>query len=473
MNAAGSSVRLGAIVGLALFAPAGAGTASSPDWSKASMQPNILLIVADDMGVDMLALYGEGSDLPITPVIDGLAASGTFFRNAWSNPNCSPTRSTLLTGRYGFRTGVGNVIFGRGEALPLSETILPEVLDLGSSGYEQAAIGKWHLGNNSVGGLGSPNLAGFSHFDGGLRGGLEPAPVNYFFWPNVVDGQVSTSTTYNTTAIVDSASAWIQQASEPWFCYLPFYAPHAPAHRPPAGLYYEDLEGLEPGARNRAFYKAMIEAMDTEMGRLFDEIGTDMDNTHVIFLGDNGTPAAMTLPPFFQDRAKGTVYEGGVNVPLIVSGPANGQPGSESFALVNTTDIFATVAELAGVDLGLVLPDATLDSISMLPYLADPNLPSLRSFLYAEVFNPVGAIGRQATSFTRAISDGRYKLIVSGSKPGAGTGETELDRGGAQFYDLQQDAFEQNNLLDGSLTPSEAAARQALQFRLEQLLNTP
>ena len=139
------------------------------------------------------------------------------------------------------------------------------------------------------------------------------------------------------------------------------------------------------------YFRAMVEALDTEIGRLLE--GVDLQRTTVIFLGDNGTTPQVVVPPFDPARAKNTVYEGGVHVPLFVAGAAVEVPGTTCDGLVHAVDLFATALELAGVDLAAVLPpDLALDSVSFAPYLADPALPSLRSTLFTEVFKPNGPV---------------------------------------------------------------------------------
>ncbi len=307
----------------------------------AQSSPNLLVLVADDLGVDMVPAYGEGSDLPVTPNIDSLASGGLLFRNVWANPNCSPTRAALLTGRYGFRTGIGDAIDHRTEALPESEITLPELFDLATSPYATAAFGKWHLGNETNGGRFAPNVAGFDHYDGCLLGDLNQPLFNangYYDWPRVVNGARSQSTTYATTATSDAAIGWIQsQGSTPWLAVVNYNAPHLPLHTPPAGLYTEDLTGLDPVTSPRPFYKAMTEAMDAEIGRLLREIAPQLTNTIVVFLGDNGTPQSQAVPPFITYHGKATVYEGGVNVPMVIKGP--GVSPGECAALVNVSDL--------------------------------------------------------------------------------------------------------------------------------------
>lgn len=354
--------------------------------------PNVLVILADDLGVDMVPAYGVGTDLPSLPTLGGLVADGMLFRNVWSNPTCSPTRATIQTGRHGFRNGIGSIVdlvntFGQTiDGLPLDEVILPEMLDEGTGGrYAHAAIGKWHLGT-ADGGLLAPNVAGYDHFAGIMTNfGMK---ADYYDWPRVENGVETATTTYATTQNVDDALAFIHSAPEPWFCYLAFSAPHGPFQTPPAELHTVDVSSGQP----RANYKAMVQAMDTEMGRLFDSISLPVfERTNVMFLGDNGTPGPVVEAGLDATKAKGTLFEGGVNVPLLVRGPAVAVPGSSSNALVHTVDLFATIADFAGVDIDALYPDITFDSVSIAPLLADPAARHPRQFVMTEQFNPNGA----------------------------------------------------------------------------------
>ena len=356
---------------------------------------NVLILIADDLGIDQLAPYGVGLDPAPTPNLDLLASSGVLFRNAWSQPTCSPTRATIQTGRYGFRTRIGTVInaFGNGPALPLDEITMPEMLDLGTGGlYAHAAIGKWHLGSTQVGGDLAPNLAGYQYFAGSMEGQI----AHYFHWRRVVNGVAATSTRYATTVCVNDALAWINVQSGPWMCVVNFQAPHSPFHRPPARLHTQQLDWHEPralcsdpGVDPRPFYKATVEALDTEIGRLLRTLPPgELPNTTVFFLGDNGTDPCIAQAPF-APNSKGTLYEGGIRVPLLVAGPGV-VPGATCDAPVNTADLFATVADLAGVDLAATLPGVALDSVSFAPCLADPTR-SPRQWSYAETFSQNGA----------------------------------------------------------------------------------
>ena len=357
---------------------------------------NILVLIADDFGVDSLGVYAEGNDLPPTPHLDALAADGVLFRNAWSQPTCSPTRACLQTGLQGFRNGIGTVIpFGPpGVDLDLEHTSLPEMLDIGTGGlYAHAAIGKWHLANQSTGDS-APNQAGYAHFSGTLGGQVG----SYFGFNKTVNGTTTPVDGYVTSVVVDDTLDWIQkQSDQPWFCYVAFQAPHTPFHAPPAELITQELPNGEPrqscadptGLDPRPFFKAMVEAMDTEIGRLLAGLPIDVrEKTTVIFIGDNGTDFCLGVPPF-DGPAKSTLGEGGINVPLIVSGAAVTGRG-ECRGLVQTSDLFATVAELAGVRLEETLPNQSFDSVSMVPYFRLPERASIRDIVMAEIFNPNG-----------------------------------------------------------------------------------
>ncbi len=147
--------------------------------------PNIVLLIADDFGVDLMGAYAEGASPACTQNVDALAAEGLLFRNAWANPTCSPTRAALLTGKHAFRTGIGGPAGGQDDGLLPAEITLPEVL----TGYHNVALGKWHLHGNQ--GDFHPNITGFDHYAGGLRGGIP----NYFQWRKTVNGQSSAVST--------------------------------------------------------------------------------------------------------------------------------------------------------------------------------------------------------------------------------------------------------------------------------------
>jgi arylsulfatase A-like enzyme len=489
---------------------ASAGASALPtNQSTPDGRPNVLLVIADDLGVDMVGAYGSGMDPAPTPHIDALAEEGLRFVNAWSTPLCTPTRAAILTGRYPFRTGMGCIIYPESRSLDLDETTLPELLSR-RAGYRCGAFGKWHLNNLTrhahdgspvdpdSGGLLHPNLSGFGFYSGALYNMLcdlpyceRPYPYDYYGWGKVVNGERQWCEVYATTDTVDSALGWIQQTSEPWFCYLAFNAPHEPMQAPPARL---NSSGLLPGEKppifgdQRPHYAAMVEAMDSELGRLLAELEPDVRRrTTVIFVGDNGTPRPVTRPEALVPRAKTTLYQPGIHVPLVVSGAGVSARGVHE-ALVDTTDLFATIVELAGLDPAHVLPDDTrLDGVSFFPRLVDQRQAGSRDFAFSEIFYPMGipptpdapdAGGSIAAAWSGsslafravALRDPRYKLIrtlrespfIAGVYPAS-----------EQLFDLCVDPYEAQDLLaQGALTDPQRAAHSALRRELDRLLES-
>lgn len=424
---------------LAAGAQAQAPVDSSPEAQ------NVLLVILDDVGVDKLAAYGEHPLPPITPHLDALAARGVLFRTAWANPYCSPTRATLMTGRFGFRTGIGAVVSPNNTlpGLALGEFTLPEALSQ-VGGHRTALLGKWHLGGQPDG-LGHAHQSGFEVFAGTASNlGPEDEPESYYAWQKVIGSSPSLSTRYATTDTVDDALRLCQQwSSEPWFVVVSFHSAHKPYHRPPDQLHGEILGG-DPQATPIVHHRAMVEAMDTELGRLFAGLGAStLAQTHVLVVGDNGTQNDATEAPFIPGHGKGTLFEGGLRVPLIVAGPAVAQPGSECMALVQTTDVFDTCLEL-GTSMGVLPADPAYprDSISLVPYLRHPGRTSLRTQLFGERFAP----NHNPSEVRHALRGRRYKLIRNQTS------------GAERLFDLQLDPFELQDLL---LQPLDSAARQA------------
>lgn len=422
---------------VALLATLGAWTVAQQatgvgDETPAPRPGNILVLLADDLGVDMLGVYGEGSDLPPTPNLDALARGGVLFRNAWASPVCSPSRAVLQTGRHAFRSGVGfGIPYHRAYSLPLDEVTLAELLRGDSrQTWSTAAFGKWHLASvhpdDDQGGRLAPNRQGYQHYAGVLGG----APRDYFAWASTVNGRGGVVREYATTHHVDNALAWIDRAREPWLVYLAFNAPHAPFHAPPPELHTQDLSAAAaPGVDPRPYYKAQVEALDTEIGRLLRGLGDARQRTHVLFMGDNGTPGPVLMPPFSADRGKSTLYESGVRVPFLVSGPAVVAPGRESAALTGLVDVFATVAELAGVDpLAVLPPGRALDSRSLVPVLSAADAAAPREVLMTETFSPMGREGG------RVGRDGDAEPVYQLDAGHGGPGSARLEVCGEALY---------------------------------------
>ncbi len=417
-----------------------------------AQQNNVLIIIADDLGVDYMSTYEEGSDFASTPNINTLSATGIQFNNAWSNPACSPTRAGILTGRYGFRTGITNVVGGRngGQGINTEEFTLPDVIKASLSGYTNACIGKWHLSDDTNGGEDNPNLMGFDYYSGLLTGAS-----NYFEWNKTTNGLTATVSNYATSENVDDAIRWIDQQAGPWFQWLAFTNPHTPFHLPPAELHsFDNLSGSFRDIRTRPipYFKAMVEAMDTEIGRLFQHLKQtgQFDNTNIIFIGDNGTTEQVVQAPFDPNRSKTTLYEGGVNVPMIISGPAVNGGGRQSNALINTLDTFATSLDLMGINTLNTIPgNIIIDSKSLLPIIKNEST-AIRNWVFSELS------GLNEQNDGKTIRNTTFKLI-------------KFDNGIEEFYNLNNDPFENNNLLSQTLSANAQNNYIELSDQLNQL----
>jgi len=227
---------------------------------------------------------------------------------------------------------------------------------------------------------------------------------------------------------------------------------------PPDGLFTSDISAADPHFNPRPLFVAMAEATDAALAKLLVGLGKARLRTNVIFLGDNGSPEPMVVPPIAPYQHKGTYYEGGIGIPLIISGPAVAAPGSEVAALVQATDLYATVAELAEVDLSQVLPAGhAQDGLSLVPFLRDPAAPALRATAFSELFSPNGFGPKDA--WFETLRGERYKLVVEGGNP---------DR----LFDLALDPQETTDLLLGSPTAEELAEYDALKNALLALLQS-
>jgi arylsulfatase A-like enzyme len=415
-------------------------------------EANLVLVVLDDVGTDQLATYDEHPSPALTPTMDRLADEGTWFRNVWTTPSCSPARGTLMTGRHGFRNGLGRAIhvLTSDFDLPLAERTLPEVL--GEAGYATGSFGKWHLGSTSVSGPDHPRLQGFDTFVGSF-GNLtdghtqDGQPQDYFDWEVTRDGVPERTDVYATTFVVDEALAWVGSAPEPWFVHLSFQAPHTPFHVPPASLMSGGV-----GPSERARYQAMLEAVDTELGRFLDGLGDAAAHTTVVVIGDNGTPGSVTTAPFDDTRAKKTLYEGGIGVPLLLHGagvPAIGELG----ALTAGVDLFATLTDVAGVRIPLADRGA-MDSVSLVPYLLAPERSPVREVIYSEFFEPNGL--PVSEDWGQAVRDARYKLV-------------RWEDGTESLFDLDGVDIEGDDLLEAPLSDEAQDAYDVLGARLDTL----
>ena len=312
----------------------------------ADARPNIVLILADDLGYGSLGAYGE-KEIP-TPNIDSIAKNGAKMTNGYvSCPICAPTRAGLMTGRYqqrfGFEHNPGparqaNDNFG----LPIDQTTIAEVLK--KNGYRTGMFGKWHLGYKPE--L-QPTARGFDEFYGFLSGARSYFPGRRTD-PILRGTKQVPDPEYLTEALAQEAVAFMGQKSDkPFFVYLPFNAVHAPMEAP--AKYTDPFPEL---TGTRKTYAGMQAGLDAAVGKVLDAIkkkGVEK-NTVVFFLSDNGGPTQQTTSSNKPLRGvKGQMYEGGIRVPFMVQWQGKVKPGTVVQDPCFSLDIFPTVLEIAGI----------------------------------------------------------------------------------------------------------------------------
>lgn len=398
--------------------------------ASGSTSPNILLIIADDMGLDSSPCHSVGNNHVTMPNLQSLCEQGMVFDNAYSAPVCSPTRASILTGKYGFRTGVGAAIPRSGGAGLSSDEV--SIFDrLNETEYSSAVVGKWHVAGSDAG-LNHPATLGVDEFYGFFKGGTP----DYFKWKSVHNGKTEIVNEYSTTVLTNHAIDWVGAQQDPWFLWLAYNAPHTPFHLPPEGLHTNsELTGNRSDIRRNPlpYYNAALEALDTEMGRLLDSLTKETrDNTVVLFMGDNGTPGRVASDIYGNRGAKGSIFNGGVNIPLVVQGP-NVLTG-RSDALINTTDIHATIASIAGISSDA--PDAFDFAPALLGKATD------RTQVYVEHFSDKPVRGRSPLGWS--LRDAQYKLVA-------------LDDTAPMLFNLATDPFEKHDLLAAQPNDAERA----------------
>ena len=399
----------------------------------ATSTPNILFIIADDLGKDAINGYQEGSIKPNTPNLDAIRNNGLVFNNFWVNPTCTPTRSSIITGKYGYHTGVKAV----GDVLSSSETVIQKYINENTNNkYATAVVGKWHLSGNNA--SFNPESFGIDYYAGLIRGSVD----DYYNWQLTEDGKTSLQTNYTTEVFTNLAIDWVNTQSKPWFLWLAYNAPHTPFHVPPSNMHSQgNLPAYTTGLNAIPYYMAAIEAMDYQIGRFLENIPSDeRGNTIIIFIGDNGTPNEVAQSPYTSTTVKGTLNQGGINTPMFISGKGVSRIGTED-NLLNGTDLFATIAQIAGISL-----NEYNDSKSFKSLFSQSN--TIRNYQYSEL--------DEGTIDSWTISNGSYKLIVKS------TGNTEM-------YNLANDPYEQNNLINGILSPTEQNAKALLETELNNI----
>lgn len=404
--------------------------------------PNIVFILVDDMGWRDVGY--KGNKYVETPNIDKLSTQGMLFNYAYSNaPNCAPTRAALISGKYGPRTGIYTVSNAdRGESknrklipvvnktvLDASFYTLPEALK--DRGYVTGMFGKWHLGD-SVGT--SPEGQGF---DVNVAGGEAGAPKTYFspyHLPHLTDGKPGEELTERLTS--EAIKFVDQYKNKPFFLYLPFYAVHVPLSSTPELIAkYKAKPTTEE--RFDPIYAAIVETVDTQVGRLLTHLEEQglTKNTIVVFTSDNGGYFPVTtLTPL--RGSKGSLYEGGIRVPLIIKWPGKIKEGSVSNEPVMSMDYYPTFLAITGAK---VPANTILDGTNILPVLTQTGKLKERNLYwhfpaYLEPNKGMKQMWRQTPG--SAIRKGDFKLI-----------ETFEDHK-VELYNLKDDESEKNNIAE-------------------------
>jgi arylsulfatase A-like enzyme len=422
---------------IALAAICGTSTAAH----AAEDRPNIVYIVADDLGWKDVGYHG--SDIE-TPNIDKLAAGGARLEQFYAQPMCTPTRAALMTGRYPFRYGLQTLVIPSAAkyGLPTDEWLLPQALK--QAGYYTAIVGKWHLGHADP--KYWPRQRGFDYQYGPMIGELdyfthEQHGVTDWYLNNKLLKEPGYSTTLLGNAAVKLIGA--HNTTVPLYLYLTFNAPHTPYQAPQQ--YLDRYKNITDPSRRA--YAASITAMDDQIGRVLDELQTKgmSGNTIIFFQSDNGgTRNAMfagegdmskvVIPcdngPYRE--GKGMLYEGGTRVPALVNWRGHIKPGTVIDGMMHVVDTYPTLLGLAG---GKSDPNKPLDGLDMWPTLSEGK-PSPRTEVIYNI-----------EPFRAGVREGDWKLIWRTPLPAA-----------VELYNIPEDPSEKNNL--ASQNPDKVAELQ-------------
>jgi arylsulfatase A-like enzyme len=442
---------------LIVFLCAGDAEASDRPTEGAAEQGNIVIVLIDDVGVDYFSVYGARPGQPHTPNINSFAKEGAVFRAAYSQPSCTPTRASIMTGQYGRRSGHGVLIRVRGDddEIPLDAIFIPEMLAGAAKPYASSAVGKWHMASiGSPSGFRHPLLQGFGWYAGAY--GNIPREESYRRFLKTVNGAAPVMTSrYATSDTVDDAILRMNAMQPPWYLNVAFNAAHYSYEAAPAPLRTRDVNA---NSRKAAKFKSMVEAIDHEFGRLIAGIPANQARqTTVFLLSDNGTAPGVIQPPFESERSKSTVYEGGIHVPLIVKGPTVVAPEIDRDQLVHVVDLFPTIAELAGVQL-----EHEIDGVSFAPALREAKAEG-RSLVYADRFFPNGPPPYKTDE--RTVRNRDWKLIRR-----SWMGERPDDLEEEEFFAMKPGQIDEGpNLLRKPLRPEAKAAYQSLVAALNRI----
>ena len=415
-----------------------------------SRRPNIVFLLIDDLGYADCGFNG-GKEIK-TPNIDRLAQSGAIIENHYVQPVCSPTRSTLLTGRYPTHTGVYTIVSpGAGWGLPLAERTLADALR--SAGYRTALTGKWHLGEFEK--AYQPNARGFDHQYGHFFGMLDyftHERMNKLDWYR--NGEPLKEEGYTTHLIAKEACKVIASgdSSKPLFLYVPFNGVHSPFQVPDSYLKpYAHLKG------NRQKLAGMLAAVDEAIGQIeaaLKQAGR-LENTLIVFSSDNGGPSPGDNTPLRD--FKGSIFEGGTRAAAFATWPGRIPADQRVRQPMHMVDWYPTLIKLAGGSLEQKLP---IDGLDVWPMLTKQAASPHDAILSVSTQGPSRA----------AVRMGDWKLIVDGgadaaTPPGKKKGKKAAGKyESVALYDLSADPSEAKNL-----ATAEPERVKAMRVRLAEL----
>lgn len=426
--------------------------------------PNIVLILVDDMG--WTGLSGYGSDLHRTPHIDRLADQSMKFTSAYASASiCTPTRAALMTGQYPARLNM-TIWHEATQKPPTNKKLIPPIVEgnlqhshvtlaeaLREGGYRTAHVGKWHLGDAGH----YPQTHGFDYTFGGSFWGAPSTfyfPYQGYFGNNKtefryipgVDASEPREGEHLTDRLTDEAIGFIErESSKPFFLYMSYYTVHTPIEgKPEIAARYE--QKIKAGmSHDNAHYAAMHETLDDNVGRILQTLKNQgvADNTVVILTSDNGgfinnyqgTTVTSNAP---LRSGKGSLYEGGVRVPLIIHWPGVTKRGSVSDEAVATMDLYPTILDITSVT-GDATYNPTVDGMSLSPLLKNSDAALGRASLYWHYPHYY-----QTTSPVSSIRQGKWKLLEY------------FEDNHIELYDLESDLGETTNL--ASTMPDKAQA---------------
>jgi len=422
-----------------LVLPACGVDSNTPAPGTKAAQPNIIMIVVDDLGWSDVG-YNQNSKLLETPNIDSLATQGLRFDNAYAGAaNCAPSRAVLMSGQYGPRHGIYTVSpSARGDArtrklIPTKnqQGLKPEVITLAetlkSAGYSTGHFGKWHLGND-------PDTQGFDVNVAGSHQGMTFHYFSPYELPNIKDGEAGE---YLTDRLTSEVIDWVKTKKEaPFFAYLPYYTVHTPFQAPAEKIEKYQKKGIRD--KKHATYAAMVELMDSNVGRILKMLEEEnlADDTLVIFTSDNGGYRMSSFPSPIR-AGKGSYYEGGIRIPLLMRWPEKIRPDIDSTPVINA-DFYPTLVSLTNAE----PPNQDLDGLDLSASLLGQQAPSPRDLfwhfpVYLQAHHAKTDQGQDPLFRTRpgsAIRSGDWKLIHY------------FEHDDYELYNLANDIGEQTNL---------------------------